>query len=115
MRLSPLHVIRQVSLAASALALGGCSPSAHSSDTSLPYTTTAAFDLKFDQPVAMVAPPGETKRLFVLEKPGRIVVIPDLAHPSRKTFLDLRKKVGSDDVEQGVLALAFHPDFQHNR
>jgi len=114
MRLSLLRVVRPFFLVAAVLALGGCSPSAHSSDTTLPYTTEPAFNLKFEQPVGMVTPPGETSRLFVLEKTGRIVVIPDLAHPSRRTFLDLRKKIGSDDVEQGVLALAFHPDFQHN-
>ena len=95
--------------------LGGCSPSTPSAQASLPYTTTAAFNLKFDQPVAVVAAPGETNRLFVLEKPGRIIVISDLAHPTRKTFLDLRSKVGSDESEQGVLALAFHPDYARNR
>ena len=81
----------------------------------LPYATEVAFNLKFEQPIAIVAPPGETNRLFIIEKPGRIIVIPDLAHPTRRTFLDLTERVGSDDVEQGVLAVAFHPDFQHNR
>ncbi len=82
--------------------------------TVLPYITEPAFNLDFDQPLAIVAPPGETNRLFILEKTGRIIVIPDLAHPTRRTFLDLKERVGSDDVEQGVLAMAFHPDFQHN-
>lgn len=115
MNFSLIPLVRPVLLAAAISVLSGCAPRAHSSDTSLPYTTTKAFNLSFDQPVAMVAPPGETNRLFVLEKPGRIIAIPDLTHPSRKTFLDLRKKVGDDDIEQGVLALAFHPDFQRNR
>lgn len=83
--------------------------------TALPYAVERAFNLEFDQPLAIVSPPGETNRLFILEKPGRIVVIPDLAHPSRRTFLDLRDRVGNDDVEQGILALAFHPDFKRNR
>lgn len=81
----------------------------------LPYVTEAAFDLRFDQPIGIVSAPGETNRLFVLEKPGRIMVIPDLAHPVARPFLDLRAKVGSDEVEQGVLALAFHPDYRNNR
>ncbi|MEO6995434.1 MAG: PQQ-dependent sugar dehydrogenase [Lacunisphaera sp.] len=84
-------------------------------ETSLPYVTEDAFNLNFDQPVGIVAPPGETNRLFVVEKTGRIMVIPDLNHPSRKTFLDLKRKVGDDEVEQGVLAIAFHPDYRHNR
>ncbi len=90
--------------------LGGCT-----AGEPLPYVTEAAFNLEFEQPVGIVAPPGETSRLFILEKPGRIIVIPDLAHPARRTFLDLRSRVGNDDVEQGVLALAFHPDYRHNR
>lgn len=84
-------------------------------DSSLPYVTEEAFKLNFDQPVAMVAPPGETNRLFVVEKTGRIMVISDLNHPSKETFLDLKRKVGDDEVEQGVLAIAFHPDYRHNR
>lgn len=115
MRLFLPSVVGGVFSAGISLGIAGCSPTAHSTNSSLPYTTTSAFNLKFEQPVAMVTPPGETNRLFVLEKPGRIVVIPDLAHPSRSIFLDLRKKVGSDDIEQGVLALAFHPDFKRNR
>lgn len=98
-----------------AMITGGCSPAARPVDASLPYATTLAFNLKFEQPVAMVSPPGETNRLFIVEKTGRIVAIPDLAHPTRSIFLDLRKKVGSDEVEQGVLALAFHPDYRNNR
>ncbi len=82
----------------------------------LPYATESAFgDLKFNQPLAVVTPPGETDRVFVIEKPGRILVIDDLAHPRKSVFLDLRERVGSDESEQGVLALAFHPDYAHNR
>lgn len=81
----------------------------------LPYVLEDAFDRQFNQPVGIVSAPGDANRLFILEKPGRILVIPDLNHPRPKTFLDLRKLVGSDDVEQGVLSLAFHPDFRRNR
>lgn len=91
------------------------SVSARAAEAPLPYATEVAFNLKFEQPIAIVTPPGETNRLFIIEKPGRIIVIPDLAHPTRHTFLDLTTRVGSDDVEQGVLAVAFHPDYQHNR
>ncbi len=89
--------------------------SASAASKQLPYATETAFKLDFDQPVAMVTPPGEKNRLFVVEKPGRIMVISDLEHPSKRTFLDLRKKVGDDEVEQGTLAIAFHPDYAHNR
>ena len=82
----------------------------------LPFVTRPAFgELEFEQPVAIVSPPGETHRLFVLEKPGRICVIGNVSRPTRAVFLDLTAAVGDDESEQGVLALAFHPDFAHNR
>ena len=90
-------------------------PAACSAKPPLPFVTERAFDLKFDHPVGIVAAPGDANRLFVIEKPGRIRVISDLAHPASRTFLDLRRRVGSDDSEQGVLAVAFHPDWRHNR
>lgn len=82
----------------------------------LPYSTEPAFGkLRYNQPVAIVSPPGDTQRLFILEKPGRIMVVTDLAHPKAEVFLDLTERVGDDDIEQGVLALAFHPDWKKNR
>jgi uncharacterized repeat protein (TIGR03806 family) len=81
------------------------------------YTTERAFSsITFNQPIAIVTPPGETNRLFILEKPGRIRVIPDLsaANPTASTFLDLTAVIGDDSSEQGLLALAFHPQFATN-
>ena len=83
----------------------------------LPYQTEPAFaGLRFNQPVAIVSPPGDANRLFVLEKPGRIMVV-DLAaaRPVARVFLDLTERVGDDSSEMGVLALAFHPDWRKNR
>src|SRR5258708_2384657 len=80
----------------------------------LPYLTEPAFgDLKFNQPLAIVSPPHDTGRVFILEKPGRIMLI-DPADPKRpaRVFFDLRDRVGDDSSEQGVLALAFHPDWK---
>jgi uncharacterized repeat protein (TIGR03806 family) len=68
----------------------------------------------FSQPVAIVSPPGETNRLFVLERTGRIRVIPDLENPERVTFLSITREVQSGSGEQGILGLAFHPDYQRN-
>jgi uncharacterized repeat protein (TIGR03806 family) len=88
--------------------------------TSADYSTTPAFPaLSFDQPVAVVSPPGEARRLFVVEKTGRIWVIPDTAAaaPTRTLFLDLTDRVtvsASNNDERGLLALAFHPGFAQN-
>src|SRR4249919_1513714 len=54
------------------------------------YTTANAFPgLTFPTPVAIVTPPGETNRLFIVEQQGRIAVITNLANPTRTVFLDL--------------------------
>lgn len=83
------------------------------------YTYTNAFPgLVFTNPVCLASPPGETNRLFILEKLGRIVVITNLAAPTRSLFLDLTSRVqASDSVgdERGLLGLAFHPGFATNR
>jgi glucose/arabinose dehydrogenase len=85
-------------------------------DPNLPYRTVPAFpSLEIAQPVAMVTPPGETSRLFVVEKEGRIAVIPDLANPTREVFLDISDRVRNSGGEMGLLALAFHPDYAENR
>ncbi|WP_414661056.1 PQQ-dependent sugar dehydrogenase [Horticoccus sp. 23ND18S-11] len=84
------------------------------------YATVRAFPtLSFTQPVATVIAPGETRRLFVVEKPGRIWVIPDVtaASPTRTLFLDLTTRIAaSTDAsdERGLLALAFHPNYAVN-
>jgi glucose/arabinose dehydrogenase len=83
----------------------------------LPYTTAPAFEpLVFAQPLAVATPPGETNRLFIVEKTGRIVVVPDLAKPTREVFLDISDRLGTNsDGELGLLALAFHPNYRINR
>jgi glucose/arabinose dehydrogenase len=78
------------------------------------YTFENAFpNLSFASPVVITAPPGETNRLFVVEQAGRIRVIPDLRTPSLQTFLDLRTNTVFSG-EQGMLGLAFHPDYASN-
>jgi uncharacterized repeat protein (TIGR03806 family) len=79
------------------------------------YTTANAFPgLSFNQPVAIVSPPGETNRLFIVEKEGRIQVITDLANPTKTLFLDITGRVNPSG-EGGLLGLAFHPGYQTNR
>lgn len=83
----------------------------------LGYTTQRALgSLTFNQPVAIVSPPGETNRLFVVEKPGRILVVrdPGSASPTSSVFLDITSRVGDSSGEQGLLALEFHPDYATN-
>jgi len=53
------------------------------------------------------------ERLFVLEKRGTIRALDDEGNYSG-FFLDIRDRVRSQGGEQGLLGLAFHPEFHHN-
>lgn len=81
------------------------------------YQTVPAFPgLIFLKPTGLVTPPGETNRLFVLERRGVIAVITNLAQPNRSVFMDLtpRGVSASPDAECGLLGLAFHPGYATN-
>lgn len=64
-----------------------------------------------DQPVFAVAPPADP-RLFVVEQTGRIRILVD-GKLTEAPFLDLSGSVSSGG-EQGLLGLAFHPDYTKN-
>jgi glucose/arabinose dehydrogenase len=75
------------------------------------YALQRLFNLP--SPLDVTAPPNDRTRLFVLEQEGRIRVALRgrmLARP----FLDIRRLVvvGS---EQGLLGLAFHPNYARNK
>ena len=63
------------------------------------------------RPVYVTAPPGDA-RLFVVEQAGVIRVVKDGVVLPRP-FLDIQPLVHSD-AEQGLLSMAFHPDFRSN-
>src|SRR5689334_9806512 len=93
-------------------------------DTTWGFISSNAFpSLVFSNPVCIVTPPGETNRLFILEKHGRVIVITNLAAPTRAIFMDLSSQVtvvnSSESAdfgsEEGLLGLAFHPGYSSNR
>jgi len=67
----------------------------------------------FSDPVFVGAPKGQAGRLYVVEKPGVIRVLVNGKLRARP-FLDIRSRVGSSDSEQGLLSVAFHPNYRHN-
>jgi uncharacterized repeat protein (TIGR03806 family) len=76
------------------------------------YTINNAFPtVTLSQPVCIASPPQETNRLFILEKAGNIVVITNLAAPTRTVFMSLPVL---SDSESGLLGLAFHPGYATN-
>src|SRR5215469_4990324 len=88
------------------------------------YVPTNAFPaLVFSNPMCIASAPGETNRLFIVEKHGRIVVITNLMVPTRTIFMDISSRVSvgssseSADVnsEEGMLSMAFDPGYVTNR
>jgi glucose/arabinose dehydrogenase len=67
----------------------------------------------FDHPVYVAAAPGFRKLLFVVEQPGRVVVLSGGKRLPRP-FLDLRDVVGYDGGERGLLSIAFPPDYRQS-
>jgi glucose/arabinose dehydrogenase len=66
-----------------------------------------------DSPVAMAHADDGSGRLFIVEQPGRIRIY-DGAQLLPAPFLDIQSIVNSDASEQGLLGLAFDPDFASN-
>jgi hypothetical protein len=62
----------------------------------------------FNQPIAVTGAGDGSGRLFVVEQAGRIEIA------GGGTFLDISARVDSVGNEQGLLGLAFHPDFAGN-
>lgn len=63
-----------------------------------------------DRPTDIQSAGDGTGRLFVLEQPGRIRILKD-GNLLPLPFLDITGRVGSAASEQGLLGLAFHPNF----
>lgn len=74
--------------------------------------TTVQVATGLNNPVLITSAPDDD-RMFVLEQPGRIRIIKNgslLPTP----FLDITGKVKDSGNEQGLLSLAFHPDYANN-
>jgi len=57
--------------------------------------------------------PDGSGRLFIIEKPGRIRILEN-GQLLEQPFLDIDDRVGSNGNEQGLLGLAFHPQYAQN-
>jgi glucose/arabinose dehydrogenase len=75
-----------------------------------------APQMTFRRPVQVVFEPGDDRRMYVLEQAGRILVIDpeDREAKEPKVFLDIKSQVNSRGNEEGLLSLAFHPDYAKN-
>ena len=66
-----------------------------------------------NHPTYVTAPPLDPNRLFIVEQPGRVRLVKNGALQTT-VFLDIQSKVESGGTEQGLLSVAFHPDFETN-
>src|SRR5438094_2036650 len=65
----------------------------------------------FDAPVYVTSAPGDPTTLYVVEQPGTIKIVRNGS--TAGTFLDIRRRVRSGG-EQGLLSVAFHPQYATN-
>lgn len=79
------------------------------------YQVENAFpNLSFNQPLYITEVGDDTNRLFVVEQGGTIQVFEnDAATSASAIFLDISDRLISGS-EQGLLGLAFHPDYENN-
>ncbi len=72
-------------------------------------------NLTFEQPLEYSTAGDGSNRIFIVEKPGRILVFPnDPQVEEAEVFLDVTAIVDSNASEKGLLGLAFHPNYQTN-
>ncbi len=64
-------------------------------------------------PMLVKTAPGDPDRLYVVERVGRIGILKD-GHLIPKLFLNVPALVLDDHEEQGLLGLAFHPNYAQN-
>jgi glucose/arabinose dehydrogenase len=65
---------------------------------------------RFEEPLYVAQPPGRPEELFVVEKGGRIILVRD-GEKQDTPFLDISDRV-STGTEQGLLSVAFAPDYE---
>jgi glucose/arabinose dehydrogenase len=68
-------------------------------------------------PLFVTFAPGDADRVFIVEQPGVIRILDVASEPPvllGSPFLDIQGPVVDGGDEQGLLGLAFHPDFQSN-
>ena len=94
----------------------GCANSESNNEKPVTYKTVSAFpNLSFPRPVDLQHAGDNTNRIFVVEQAGVISVFPnDATIASKKTFLDITAKVNDSGNEEGLLGLAFHPNYESN-
>ena len=90
----------------------GISPASGTSLTSIQVASGLT------RPILALSPPGDLSRVFIVEQTGRIKILEN-GGVSGTPFLDISATVqapggGGGGDEEGLLGLAFHPDYDTN-
>lgn len=64
------------------------------------------------QPLFVTAPPGDVSELFIVQQTGQVLVL-SLQTGSVTTFLDIHSRLTSTSGEQGLLGMAFDPNYSY--
>lgn len=77
---------------------------------------TPAFpDLTVDRPVWLTEAPDRSGRLFVIEQRGRVSIVQkESSGTNALEFMNIVDRNPQTDNEEGLLSLAFHPQFRPN-
>src|SRR5919112_6579521 len=65
-------------------------------------------------PINAAAPKDGSGRIYIVERVGHIRILEQDGTLVEEPFLDIANDVKIDFLEQGLLGLAFHPDYQNN-
>lgn len=94
----------------------GASPTPASAAVTIPDTGNYTWNILTDgitSPTDIQSARDGSGRLFIVERPGRIRIFQD-GKLAEAPFLDITNIAGSNGAEQGLLGLAFHPQFASN-
>ena len=74
-------------------------------------------NLSFNKALHLTHSGDATNRIFVVQQDGKIITFPNDSNATisqTKIFLDISNKISSSSGEQGLLGLAFHPNYSSN-
>jgi len=109
-----MNPVRLFSLASAAAAFCVAAPAVNAEPS---VQLQPAFSkVELERPVALIVAPDGSGRQFLVEQTGKIKVLPDDESAAEATvFLDWTEKMAVEkNFEEGLLGLAFHPDFKNN-